>query len=98
MLEAITRYDCSIANWDIGHTVEPMLIASRQRPDGEHTDQAVLVYDNSHGSLRLTEALLVNFRRYVRQLRHSVEVDGEMVSREVIRDLADWAAGLRWND
>lgn len=98
MLEAITRYDCSIANWDIGHAAEPMVIASRQRPDGEHTDQAVLVYDNSHGSLRLTEALFVNFRRYVRQLQHSVEVDGEMVSREVIRDLANWAAGLRWND
>lgn len=98
MLEAITRYDCSIANWDIGHAAEPMLIASRQHPDGEHTDQAVLIYDNSHGSLRLTEALFLNFRRYVRQLEHSVEVDGEMVSKEVIQQLAGWAASLRWDD
>ena len=96
MLATITRYDCSIAIYDIRAATDPMLIWSRQHPKGQINTRCVLVYDNAHGSLRLTEALYRNLPRYLRQLRRSVEIYGEMVSPEHIRNLEAWAEGLRW--
>ena len=97
MLEAITRYDCSIANWDVDHSASGLTICSKQHPEGQIATQAVLIYDDTHGSLRFTEALYRNFQRYIEQLERSVELEGEMLDREVINRLAKWADGLQWD-
>ena len=98
MLEAITRYNCSIANWDVDHTDEAITIRSRQHPDGIRTNNAILVYDDTHGSLRLTEALFREFPRYMEQLKRSVELEGERLDRDTIDKLARWAGGLIWEE
>ncbi len=98
MLEAITRYDQSIANWDIDHSDEPVTVRSSLHPEGTTANNAILIYDDTHGSLRLTEALFRNFRRYVEQLKRSVELEGEQLDRDMIAKLAEWAEGLIWPD
>lgn len=96
MLEAITRYNCSIANWDIDHTDEAITIKSKKHPEGKRISNAILIYDDTHGSLRLTEALFRDFPRYIDQLRRSVDLEGEQLDRETIEKLAAWADGLLW--
>lgn len=97
MLEAITRYNQSIANWDVDHTDEPITIRSKQHPEGVRANNAILVYDDTHGSLRLTEALFREFPRYIDQLKRSVELEGERLDRTTIDKLARWADGLIWD-
>ena len=93
-LENLTRYDCSIANWDIASTWEPMEIVSKLYPNGSTHDRALLVYDNCHGSLRLTEALYRNFGRYVAQLNAAILLDPEAPDAEIIKTFIEWAQGV----
>ena len=93
-LESILRYDQSIANWDVDHSDDPVLIKSVRNPDGELATNAILVYDETHGSLRLTEALYRNFDRYIAQLERSMDLEGERMDPGLIKQLVEWAAGL----
>ena len=93
-LVAILRYDRSIANFDIDYATEPVQVAIGSHPQ-RLAEPAVLVYDNCHGSLHLTEPLFRDFSRYLRQLQQSTEVDGEMISKEIIAHLVRWGSGLK---
>lgn len=97
--DTLQRYLChnrSIAPWDISYSREPIKITSKQHPAGEIALSAAIVYDNTHGSLRLTEALFHQLPAYAAQLQKSIELAGEPIDPELIRALAQWADGLQY--
>ena len=95
LLQAILRYDQSIASWDIGHSEQSVRIQSKVNTDGETSANTILIYDDTSGSLRLTEALFHNVNKYVSRLSQAVRMDGEPVNRELIANLLEWTKGLR---
>ena len=84
----------SIAPWDVSYTDEPATIASREQPDGVVAQDATVVYDNIHGSLRLTSNLFDNLASHVERLQRSIDLDGEPINQVLIKQLAEWCAGL----
>ena len=95
-LKEVLRYDQSIASWDVENSSDAMTIKSRAKPDGETVANGILIYDETHGSLRLTEALFHHFRRYMQMLERAVEMESEQLPQEVVQNLNEWAAGLEW--
>ena len=95
-LKRFTCYDQSVASWDISNSEEPLTIVSTQNPDGEVVDDALIVFDNTHGSLRLTEALYHKLPDYIERLRRSIDLEGETINQDVIRQLGEWTSGLMW--
>ena len=85
----------SIAPWDISCTDEPAMIASREQPEGVMAHDATVIYDNIHGSLRLTGNLFTHLRQHVANLQRSIDLDGEPVNQELIKQLATWCQGLK---
>ena len=86
----------SIATWDISHTDEPALIVSREQPEGVIAHDATVIYDNIHGSLRLTANLFYHLREHVASLQRSIDLDGEPIDQGLIQHLAVWCQGLRF--
>ena len=84
----------SIAPWDVSHTDEPATITSKQQPDGFIAQDATVIYDNIHGSLRLTSNLFENLIPHVERLQRSIDLDGQPINQDLIKQLAQWCAGL----
>ena len=95
-LKRLTCYDQSIAAWDIDHSSEIINIASKANPEGQNVPNAIIVFDTTAGSLRLSEALFKNLAGYAGRLTKAVELDGENVAPEVVRELNEWVSGLSW--
>ena len=84
----------SIAAWDVDYTDEPATIASAQQPAGMLAHDATIVYDNTHGSLRLTSNFFTHLKDHVARLQRSIDLDGEPINQELIEQLAEWCSGL----
>ena len=95
ILKSYLCHHHSIAPWDVDYTEEPAIIASREQPEGVIAEDATVIYDNIHGSLRLTANLFHHLTEHVERLQRSVELDGEIVPQGLISNLAAWCDGLQ---
>ena len=95
-LKRFTCYDQSIATWDIQHSEEPINISSKKNPDGQFIPNALIIFDTTNGSLRLTQALFQNITDYTSRLQRAVELEGETIDQDMVTKLSEWVKGLQW--
>ena len=80
LVRALADHFChreSVKTEDIGHAAEAVTVASKRQPQGQEADDAILIYDRTHGSLRLTAGLYDRLNEYADRIHQAAET-GEL--------------------
>ena len=97
LVQALTAQFChrqSVKTEDIGYATEAVTVVSKRQPEGEDADDAILIYDRTHGSLRLTADLYDRLTAYADDIHRAAETGQLDVNPMLTEQFRQWTHEL----